>query len=95
MSFYFSKSKFVDTYYACNKYYNESLQTYVLGKNYDARFNVNLKKIGMYFIIEYSLTSVDPLYIKDDEYIEIFTSGNTLKENLIAAWFYEFEFEEP
>ena len=30
-----------------------------------------------------------------DEYIEIFTSGYTLKENLIAAWFYEFEFEEP
>lgn len=53
---------------ACQKYYNESLQTYVLGKNYDARFNVNLKKIGQYFIIEYSLTSVDPLYINDSEY---------------------------
>ena len=53
---------------ACQKYYNESLQTYILGTNYDARFNVNLKKIGMYFIIEYSLTSVDPLYINDKYY---------------------------
>lgn len=31
----------------------------------------------------------------DDEYIEFFTSGYTLKENLLAVWFYEFEFEEP
>lgn len=53
---------------ACNKYYNESLQTYVLGKNYDARFNVFLKKVGTYMIIEYSLTSVDPSYINDPMY---------------------------
>ena len=53
---------------ACKKYYNESLQTYVLGKNYDARFNVHLKKVGTYIIIEYSLTSVDPLYINDPDY---------------------------
>ena len=53
---------------ACQKYYNESLQSFVLGKNYDARFRVNLKKIGSYIIIEYSLSSVDPLYINDPEY---------------------------
>ena len=71
---------------ACNKYYNESLQTYVLGKNYDARFNVNLKKIGMYFIIEYSLTSVDPLYIKDDEYT-IDKLESLFKELIIPRFF--------
>ena len=53
---------------ACHKYYNESLQTYILGKNYDARFNVHLKKVGTYIIIEYSLSSVDPLYINDPNY---------------------------
>ena len=53
---------------ACNKYYNESLQTYILGKNYDARFNVNLKKVGTFIIIEYSLSSVDPIYINDPNY---------------------------
>ena len=72
---------------ACQKYYNESLQSYVLGKNYDARFNVNLKKIGQYFIIEYSLTSVDPLFINDNEYtIEILED---LFNELIIPRFYK------
>ena len=31
----------------------------------------------------------------DDEYLEFFTSGYSLEENLLAVWFYEFEFEEP
>lgn len=53
---------------ASNKYYNESLQTNVLGMHYDARFTVNLKQIGVYNIIEYSLTSVDPIYINDPNY---------------------------
>ena len=53
---------------ACNKYFNEASHARILGLNYDARFRVNLKQVGIYNVIEYSLSSVDPLFIHDPNY---------------------------
>lgn len=53
---------------ACEKYPNEAIFTYILGKYYDAKFRVSLSTFGSYSLIEYTLSAIDPKYINDEEY---------------------------
>lgn len=65
---------------SCEQYPNEALFSYILGYNYDAKFKVSLNTFGSYSLIEYTLSAIDPQFIKDEKY-----TTESLKELFICA----------
>ena len=76
---------------ACQKYNEMDLLDDALSENYAAKFNVVCSSIGNISYICYTLTCVDPKYLKDDNYN--YEKLNTLFNDLLNPVIVNNEFD--